>query len=267
LRCRFVNLETYQYDFRLLATCFDVLAILAIIYQEVLMITLPSALIKLSWRTDAKGNPSSGNGAAIGGICGTAFTISSGDTLTASHHLNNLWQPHDGFDDFDVWVAHPDGSIHLIAVDAIEHFAGFDIARVKCPKSPTKFTVSSKRYGDVDKGHCIGYEASKAPFDCNIVNKRISIFGVNLHRALLPLSPQSLDKKLLEIKSPDVFIDNKPGYVMKQPAKIGLSGGPMIDPEDGTVLAVCCFGLPPDKHQKDLIGAVDLRGLPLSNNS
>ena len=65
------------------------------------------------------------------------------------------------------------------------------------------------------------------------------------------------------MNAPDVWIDNKRCYILRQSATVGLSGGPMIDPKDGTVLAVCCFGLPPEKHEKDCIGAVDLRDIPL----
>jgi hypothetical protein len=228
---------------------------------------LPSAIIKVSWKTGANASPFEGPDAAIGGTIGTAFTTSSGDTLTASHNLDRLWQPHDGFDDYDVWVAHPDGSVHIVGIDAVEHFSGFDIARVKCPESPVKFNTSSMDYRDVSEGQCIGYESSKAPFRCAVINNRITIEQVEIHQALLPLTPQPLEKKVLEINAADVWIDGKRGYALKQNATIGLSGGPMIDPNDGKVFAVCCIGLPMDKHHKEYIGAVDLRDLPLLNFS
>lgn len=224
---------------------------------------LPSAIIKLSWKTDANGAPLTGCNVE-GGLCGTAFSLSSGQILTATHHLRNLWRPKDGFDDFDVWIAHPDGTVHVVAADAVQPFDGFDISQVNCQGSPTVFSASTKPYDEVEVAQCIGYEANTAPFTCAVADNRVTISEVDLAKVLLPNSPQPVERGRASING-DVVIDDKLCYVVKQPATIGLSGGPMVDPEDGRVLAVCCFGLPPDEHKKEIIGAVDIRALPILN--
>ena len=55
---------------------------------------------------------------------------------------------------------------------------------------------------------------------------------------------------------------NKPGYIVDAVAKIGLSGGPMLDASDGSAVGICFIGLAPGAHQKTQIGALDIRQFP-----
>lgn len=233
------------------------------IRPEAPMHAKPSALIKVSWKTGIGGSPLEGPNAAIGGICGTAFALSSDIVLTASHHLAELWQPHDGFDDFDVWIGHADGSHQLLQTGCFEHFEGFDIALIDCRPPAARFAASKKAHEDVTEGLCFGYEASTGPFDCGVSGKPIVIRNLALERSLIPFAPTSASHKVIECRAADVFIDQKRGYLLQYPATVGLSGGPMVDPADCSAIAVCCLGLPADVHQKQTIGAVDLRELPI----
>jgi hypothetical protein len=227
------------------------------------MDTAPSALIKVSWKTGVGGSPIEGGNAAIGGISGTAFSLSNGIVLTASHHLDDLWKPHEGFDDFEVWIGHPDGSHDVLPKGCFHHFPGFDIARIDCRPSIVQFAISKKPFDDIKDALCLGYEAHTAPFTCGISGKRLSIYNLALERSLIPFKATMAAQKVIECRAADVFIDSKRGYILQHPATIGLSGGPMVDASDRSVVAVCCLGLPPDSHQKQTIGAVDLRDLPI----
>ena len=223
----------------------------------------PSALIKVSWKTSFGGVPFEGPNAAIGGVCGTVFALSSDIVLTASHHLDDLWRPHDGFDDFDVWIGHADGSHQLLQNGCFEHFEGFDIARIDCRPPAARFAASKKAYEDVTEGLCLGYEANTAPFACGVSGKRIVLKDLALERSLIPFAPTSAARKVIECRAADVFIDQKRGYLLQHPATVGLSGGPMVDSADCSAIAVCCLGLPADVHEKHTVGAVDLRDLPI----
>lgn len=222
---------------------------------------LPSAVIKVSWRVGAKGEVLQGADAAIGGVCGTCFSIEGHGTISTSHNLNSMFCAHDGFDRFAVWVAHPDGQVHEIGRTDVEHFYGYDVSRIICPPSGSPFSLSGVNYEDVAEGRCLGYEASKAPFEVVASKGGVELAAVKLNEALLPTSTLPVSRRTLKISTADVHIDGKPGFTLDQPATIGLSGGPLLEPLSGKVVGVCCFGLPPDVHVKKTIGAIDIRGL------
>lgn len=228
------------------------------------MNTLPSAIIKLSWKVDSLGNPRDGASAAIGGIASSAFTLSSGTVLTASHNFERLLShPHTGFDNHAVWIAHPNGECHPLTEASVRHFTGFDIAALDCPPSVQPFVASETPYGDIQFGVCLGYRASTSPFRVVIKGKHLTISDLDLNSAVLPFPPTAVEHKMLHIRAADLAIDSKRGFLLKHPSTVGVSGGPMLDPADGSAIAVCCFGFPPDAHEKHAIGTVDLRDLPL----
>lgn len=222
---------------------------------------LPSAVIKISWKIGSKGEVLEGAGAAIGGVCGTCFSIEGHGTISASHHLKNMFCAHDGFDRFSVWVTHPDGQVHEIGGSDVEHFDGFDVSRISCPPSGSPFSLSGVSYEDVTEGRCLGYEASKAPFEVVASKGGVELAAVKLNEALLPTSNLPVSRKTLDVSSADVQIDEKRAFFLDQPATIGLSGGPLLEPSSGKVVGVCCIGLPADDRVKKTIGAVDVRDL------
>ena len=67
----------------------------------------------------------------------------------------------------------------------------------------------------------------------------------------------------LNIEAPDVKLSDKAGYIVNVRAKIGLSGGPMVDAIDDSAVGICSFGLPPDATDKTQIGVVDLRQIAI----
>lgn len=222
---------------------------------------LPSALIKLSWKTDAAGRVAVCPEAVTGGICRTAVTVGAGKVLTASHALEQLWAPDAGYDAVATWIAHPDGTTHPLRLEAITQYHGLDLARIDCPPSDQIFDVWDADDGPLDQGICLGYAARRAPFDICRTAHDVSLAHVEIAKALLPMTPIALQPTTLMIEGQVVFINDVPGFVMARKASAGLSGGPVIDPAKGKVLGICCFGKSADETSDALTGAVDIRGM------
>ena len=60
----------------------------------------------------------------------------------------------------------------------------------------------------------------------------------------------------------DVKVTGKSGYIMDARATVGLSGDPMLDSSNNSVIGLCFMGLPEDAHEKTQIGALDIRQFP-----
>ena len=219
---------------------------------------MADAVVKVSWRKSPSGLVLAG---AQGGVCGTCFTMESGITISCAHNMGGLFNPNPGFDVCRAFVVEVTGRITELYDGCLQLYPDYDACVIGGFSSRTLYKASQKQPGQIALCSLRGYEAGTAPFQCdlsptgmavNISNPRINSVALDL-RGLVP-QPTTQD-----INAPDVKIFGKQWYLMKANATIGLSGGPMLDAVDGTAVGMCFVGLPPDVHQKTLIGAIDIR--------
>lgn len=225
---------------------------------------MTEAIIKVSWRRSILGFVLEGGNQAVGGIAGSCFTLSSGITLSCAHgHDDQLFRPNDGYDDCRIWIVETGGQITEVRQQQFRLFPEYDAAIIDQFQATTKYQVS-KASGEIQSCNLLGYEAHAAPFQVRkapsnrsleIYNPRI-VSAAQYHNGLRAVPTQ------LNVNAPDVKLSNKLGYLIDVKAKVGLSGGPMIDASDGSVVGICVIGLPADDHEKTQIGVIDLRQFP-----
>lgn len=226
---------------------------------------MADAIIKVSWRRLANGLVREGPGEAIGGIAGTCFTLSSGITLSCAHgHDNALFSPNIGFDDCRVWIVETTGRVTEIKQTQFQLYREYDAAIVAGFQSTTNYRVSTKEGSEIQKCNLIGYEASTRPFNVRTTPSQLSleIYDPHIIDAQQVLNGLTPIPTVLNIDARDVKLSHKVGYIIDVKAKVGLSGGPMVDATDGQAVGICSFGLPRDVIEKTQIGVVDLRQLP-----
>ncbi len=226
---------------------------------------MADAIIKVSWRRLADGRVVEGRSAAAGGIAGTCFTLSSGMTLSCAHgHGNALFEPNVGFDDCKVWIVERSGRITELKNEQFRLYPEYDAAIISDFSSQTKYGISTKAASALTACNLLGYQASTGPFHVRTSPNQLALEIYDPHIAdaeqtFNGLTPVPIR---LNIHAADVTLSDKAGYIFDVRAKIGLSGGPMIDAADGSAVGVCSFGLPADVVDKTQIGVVDLRQFP-----
>jgi hypothetical protein len=171
-----------------------------------------------------------------------------------------LFEPNVGFDDCRVWIVETSGQITEVKRAQFRLFPEYDAAIIDDFQSTTKYVISSKQATELQKCNLLGYEASTGPFKVKTTPSRSSLEIYDPHiidaqQALNGLTPVPTK---LNIEAPDVKLSDKAGYIVNVRAKIGLSGGPMVDAVDDSAVGICSFGLPPDATDKTQIGVVDL---------
>lgn len=223
---------------------------------------MPHAIIKISWTTDDEGKFS---GNAVGGICGTCFTLETGVTLTAAQLTWGLFDPNPGFDACRVFIAgKADALVELkqrqIRIDPIHELAV--ITGCILP-SAIPLALPSSPLGP---SHAIGYCANKSPFQTAVTQsgRKLTISNIRLSEARQVIAVDALSEVPLHVTSDDINLSDVPGFVFAAPSLSGMAGGPVIDDRTGCCVGVCVFGLPPDNAKKTHLGAVDIRGLPLT---
>lgn len=222
---------------------------------------LANAIIKISWRlapTGAVQLP------VEGGVCGTCFTFESGITISCVHTMRNLFIPNPGFDACQVFVVGSDGETTKIEQSCICFHPNYDTCIISGYQSRTKYRVSKKPPDQVGKCRLLGYKAHTTPFQCRIDSAGTGIEIVNpdidsVAQDLRGITPKPTS---FTLNSADLNVSDRPGYLMGVAATVGISGGPMLDAENGEVVGMCFFGTPPDQYAKTQIGAIDVRQFP-----
>lgn len=224
---------------------------------------MADAIIKISWRRLPNGIVAPQQ--AIGGIAGTCFTLTSGITLSCAHgHHSDFFQPHPTFDDYRILIIETAGKITEVRQQQFRLFPDYDAAIIDSFQSSTKYSVSSKKYEELQKCNLLGYVANIGPFKVRIdpSGRGLEIYEPHIFDARQYLDELTPVPTVINMLAPDVSLSNKAGYIIDVKAKIGLSGGPMVDASDGGAVGVCSFGLPADVMDKTQIGVVDLRQFP-----
>lgn len=222
---------------------------------------IPSAIVKLSW------NLSKNGGADVeGGVAGTCFSLATGETLTATHVVNdNIFHSAEGFSLTKTLVLHPDGKFSELFPQSVSHVSGSDISVLNIPPSSQKFDVAASGYESLSEGEALGYEAQTMPFKVNLVGLNLTIVTAQLQGAIKATGTHMVSRKKCKVGANDVSIDGKRMYIISASGTVGMSGGPFIDSETGVAFGVNSIGFPVDSHKKDKIGSVyigEALGLP-----
>lgn len=227
---------------------------------------IPSAIIKLSWNLSKKGDAK-----VQGGVAGTCFSLTSGETLTATHVVNDdIFRAAHGCSLTKTLILHPDGSYFELNPQSVSHVPGTDVSVLSIPPSSQKFDVAESGYESLSEGEALGYEANTAPFEIKQVGIDLSIEDVRLQGAIQGTGSHHVRRKTCKLSKNDVTIDDKRMYLIRASGTVGMSGGPFIDPKSGAVFGVNSIGFPIDSHKKDEIGSVyigEALGLPEKNES
>jgi hypothetical protein len=218
------------------------------------MINKPSAIVKFSWNGLA---PSS----LEGGVAGSCFTIETGVTISCIHNLDGIFLPNSGFDLCICYIVDPDGSFKHLDISMVEMHNGFDVSMIDCKPSKSRFVVSKKTASEIEYVTSLGYEANSAPFEIELSGGVPIPSNAEIFRCLRRARRKKPDFRTIDLNFPDVTISGKECAVIRAKGVVGMSGGPMIDHSTGEVFGVNSFGLPPDTHDKDYLGAVDFRSL------
>lgn len=227
--------------------------------------SMPHALIKISWTTDDKGRF---NGKAVGGICGTCFTLESGVTLTAAQLTWGLFDPNPGFDACRVFVAGNAGALVELTPRQIRLDPVHELAIITGCILPSSIPLASPS-NPLGQSHAIGYCANIAPFQTAVSRsgKKLTITDLHLVKARQIVHIPILHPTPLHVATDDINLDGVPGFIFAAPSLPGMAGAPVIDDSTGCCVGVCVFGLPPDHAEKTHLGAVDIRRLPLAGSA
>lgn len=209
------------------------------------------AIVKISWRSSDR--------ICEGGIAGSGFTLSTGRTITCAHVMDGLFTPNTGFENCRVFALASDGAISELFESDLNLHPQFDLAVVGYVQSSQHYEISDMRRDDVDVSDLIGFVANQAPFTAEFESDgRLTIISANPAVAAQNKLNTATEPCIINLSGNDLALKNIPGFRCQISAKVGLSGGPMID-KDGKVLGLCAAGLPRDVVDKTELMAVDLR--------
>ncbi len=226
--------------------------------------TLADAILKVSWRRTPFGAVVPGPDQTEGGVCATCFTLESGITLSCAHNMRGLFVPNIGFHACRVFVAESSGRITELHDGCLQLFPDYDACVIAGFQSGTRYHIARRKVDQIHSCHLRGYEANTGPFQSRVTpdGRSVEIHSANISSVAQTFNALIPRPIIFQVNSADVKVNNKPGYILDTAAKVGLSGGPMLDAADATVAGLCFIGLPADAHQKTQIGAIDVRQFP-----
>jgi hypothetical protein len=141
----------------------------------------------------------------------------------------------------------------------MRHLNGWDITLIEAPTDGADlFRLSDASGAAVENAMALGFEASTLPFRTQPAWPGLAVSNLN-RRASRAARLHELTFCPVTVNSADVKITDRPAFHGKTSGVVGMSGGPLINREDGGVIGVNSFGLPQDQHEKTSLGAVDLR--------
>ncbi|MDX8357767.1 hypothetical protein [Sphingopyxis terrae] len=176
--------------------------------------------------------------------------------------MSELFVPNQGYDQCKVFIAEPAGKVTELQPGCLQTYPEFDACLIMGFSAEQRYRLSDNDLGPASECALLGFEANTAPFDVRQVNGVLCLDGVQVERSRQFYHGMVPKKRIFSIDAADIKIDGKHGYICDVSAKVGLSGGPMIDLRDNTAVGLCFMGLPADAHQKNEIGVLDIRQLP-----
>ena len=228
-------------------------------------LSMADAIAKISWRTTASGKVIVGAGTQ-GGICGTCFTLESGVTISCAHRTETLFKPNPGFDSCRVYVLDWGGRTTELKGGCLRLFPDYDACVIDGYQSSRRYKISDRDPCKITSCDLRGYEAGATPFRVRMatLGRDLEIYKPKIRSAAQIHIRRTPQLHVFNLESRDMKIVNKTGYLFDS-ATIGLSGGPMLDASDGTVVGLCFAGWPEDMHRKSKVGVLDIRQFPFAN--
>lgn len=190
-----------------------------------------------------------------GGICGTGFFVDSLTALTAHHVLNKAtFRPNSGFQHALLWIIPRNGQIHRLERSCVELHPEIDTTVIRC-ENPIPdvhicdFATRSIAVGTPVRG--IGHMGNAMPaVNAQWQGGEFQITSVNLERTVLDIDGHVKRLLALHVNANDVKLQGVRSFELSFGSQVGMSGGPVIDRDNGEVLGLLSLGLPPDSNVK-----------------
>lgn len=225
------------------------------------MSQVPSIIFKISWNQQfVDGRIVRDLENVVGGVCGTCFSIEGGRTFTATHVVGEmLFQPNEGYNTSCCFVVHPDGELHQLRAGQVSDFTDTDISEIDVPPSSELFAVRQDQVPARADLEAIGFDSRCEQFTVRSEGDLFVPELTNFPELVHHMRDDCAQSLRLNIRANDVTIVDKPGFRLNGASMVGMSGGPVVNSECGSVVAVACAGLPADEVEKTSILAVALR--------
>ena len=215
------------------------------------------AILKLSYNEP-------GDSSLVGGICGTGFFVGPSTAITANHVLNDsTFTPNTGFRHCRVWLIMREGTIYSIDPHATKPFPMIDttVIRLNGDKEESfwsdRFDRSPVVRGAKVRG--FGHIGSAMPkMDVKWDGDVLRITKVDLASAYSDRSGHVAKVLEFDVNANDVKLKNVRGFQVSFPSRVGMSGGPVVNAENGQVLGMLTFALPPDADIRTQTFAVSI---------
>lgn len=220
---------------------------------------MSSAIAKISWRLDSQGVADKEQ--VFGGINGSCFTLASGWTIAAAHVLDDIFAPHEGYDRYRVFILELCGTSTVVEKSRVIFYPEFDACLITGYQSGVRYSVSARSRNDIVSCHLRGFRARAAPFKGITNGPDVELFDIDIASAAQDFNSLSVLRSVFTIDTDEIKVSKKLGFAAEAAVVQGLSGGPMLDAFDGTVVGMCFVGLP-ENTQATQAGALDIREFP-----
>jgi hypothetical protein len=206
------------------------------------------ALFKLSYNA-------AGDSSLTGGICGTGFFVDLSTAVTAHHVLNEAtFAPNSGFKHARLWVITRSGQVHHLERSSVHFHPEIDttLIRFRVPILGVhvyRFATRAVSAGLAVRG--IGHVGDAMPsIDPRWEGAELKIKSVNLDQTILDRDGQIKRLLTLDVRANDVKMQGVHGFELSFGSRVGMSGGPVVNVDNGEVLGCLSIGLPADFHEK-----------------
>ena len=218
---------------------------------------LTFAILKLSFNTP-------GDSTLEGGVCGSGFFVDPTTAVTANHVLNDsTFLPNAGYKQCRVWLITREGVIYSINRQVIKPFPAIDTTVIQL-NSYKKESISSDRFdrGSVPRGakvRGLGHVGNAMPkIDAKWEGDVLRIAKADLSSVYSDRSGHVERSLVLDVNANDVKMKTVRGFELSFSTCVGMSGGPVVNAENGQVLGMLTFGLPADAEIKTQTFAVSI---------
>ena len=186
--------------------------------------------------------------AVRGGVCGSAFFISTTRAITAYHVLQNAnFQAPEGFEKVRLWLVHEGEPAIELQTGFLTYRPDHDVTEIQLPEeravnSRYVFAYSKRPLAAAANVETDGIVANTAgPRLARTATGDIEVVAVpNLIR--LRMAGQILRRAQVRLSAADVRLSDAPEFELSYRPVVGLSGGPVVS--GGEVFAMNSFADP-----------------------
>ena len=214
------------------------------------------AILKLSYNQP-------GDSSLTGGLCGSGFFVDSSMAITAHHVLNDAtFMPNAGFRHTLLWLIPRSGATCRIERSSVTLYPEIDTTVIRFPNSLSNVWIYEFGVGSLTDGmpvRGIGHVGNSMPsVDAEWQGIELLVRSANLAGLTRDESGHVKRSVIFDINANDIKMQGVRGFELSFGSQVGMSGGPVVDGDNGRVLGMLSIGLPPDSNVKTETFAVSI---------